>query len=404
VSQKRRLAIVALLYFVEGFPYGIFRSVWPVYYRTHGASLESVGLISGLYFAWSLKFLWSPIVGAWGNAQRWIAGALCIMAAALLALGTEDAATISVLAWAILMVFCAASATQDIAIDAYTIGLVPRGEEGPANSVRITAYRIGLVSAGGPLLVLAGRIGWSAAFFIAALLLLLLAGTVSRTPRVGPPRSERSVDPRPAFRTWLARPGALGVLGFVLLYRLADLAMVPMLQPFWVDRGITLSRIALVSNTLGPIATVAGAVSGGVFVARKGIGASLFVLGAIALLPNLGYATVAALPELGNPGVYAASVLESFCAGLASAAFLACLMRICEREYAAVQYACLSALYALPGTLAGVVSGWAAHHVGYASYFAATALLGLPAYAFLPWVRPWVQDDPSPPSHAKGER
>ena len=79
-------------------------------------------------------------------------------------------------------------------------------------------------------------------------------------------------------------------------------------------------------------------------------------------------------------------------------------MRICEREHAAIQYACLSALYALPGTLAGVVSGWAAHHLGYASYFAATALLGLPAYAFLPWVRPWVQDDPRAASQRKGDR
>jgi len=404
VSQKRQLAIVALLYFVEGFPYGISHGVWPVYYRTHAASLESVGLLSGLNLAWSLKFLWSPVVGAWGSAQRWIAGALCVMAAALIALGTEDAATISLLAWATLIVFCAASATQDIAIDAYTIGLVPRGEEGPANSVRITAYRLGLVSAGGLLLFIANRIGWAATFSLAALLLVVLAGAVSRTPRAEPPRGHRSADPRPAFRTWLARPGALGVLGFVLLYRLADLAMAPMLPPFWVDRGVTLGRIALVSNTLGPIATVAGAVSGGVYVARQGIGRSLFALGALALLPNLGYATVAALPELGNPGVYAASVVESFCVGLASAAFLACLMRICEREHAAVQYACLSALYALPGTFAGVVSGWATHRVGYASYFALTALLGLPAYAFLPWVRPWVQEASSAASQGKGER
>jgi PAT family beta-lactamase induction signal transducer AmpG len=404
VSQKRRLAIVGLLYFVEGFPYGISHGVWPVYYRTHAASLESVGLLSGLNLAWSLKFLWSPLVGAWGSAQRWVAGALCVMAAALVALGSEDAATISLLAWATLIVFCVASATQDIAIDAYTIGLVPRGEEGPANSARITTYRLGLVSAGGVLLLIAGPIGWPATFALAALVLLVLAGVVSRTPRAEPPSAQRSLDPRPAFRTWFSRSGALGVLGFVLLYRLADLAMAPMLPPFWVDRGIALSRIALVSNTLGPMATVAGAVSGGIYITRNGIGRSLFVLGALALLPNLGYATVAALPALGHPGVYAASVVESFCVGLASAAFLACLMRICEREHAAVQYACLSALYALPGTFTGAVSGWVAHRVGYASYFAATALLGLPAYAFLPWVRSWVRDDPSPSSPGKGER
>jgi PAT family beta-lactamase induction signal transducer AmpG len=175
-----------------------------------------------------------------------------------------------------------------------------------------------------------------------------------------------------------------------------------MLEPFWVDRGITLAGISLL-NTLGTIAWVVGAVFGGAVVARRGIGWSLLVLGALALLPNLGYATVAAFPLLGNPAVYGASVFESFCTGLASAAFLACLMRICEREHAAVQYACLSALYKLAGTLAGVVSGWAAHRLGYASYFALTALLGLPAYAFLPWVRPWVREERST-HREKGER
>jgi PAT family beta-lactamase induction signal transducer AmpG len=401
VSQNRRLAIVALLYFVEGFPYGISHRVWPVYYRTHGASLESVGLLSGLDLAWSFKFLWSPLVGAWGSAQRWMAGALSVMAAVLCALGAFHAATISALAWLTLFVFCVASATQDIAIDAYTIGLVPRGEEGPANSVRLTAYRLALLSAGAGLLLLPDRIGWPATFATTALVLLGLAGVVSRSPRVQA-TGLRSVDPRPALRTWLSRPGARGVLGFVLLYRVADLALGPMLEPFWVDRGITLAGISLL-NTLGTVAWVLGAVCGGVAVARQGIGRGLFVLGALALLPNLGYATVAALPGLGSPAVYAASVFESFCTGLASAAFLACLMRICEREYAAVQYACLSALYKLTGTLAGVVSGWAAHRLGYASYFALTALLGLPAYAFLPWVRPWVRDDPRESGHEKGK-
>jgi PAT family beta-lactamase induction signal transducer AmpG len=390
VSQRRRLAIVALLYLVEGFPFGISHKVWPVYYRTHGASLESVGLLSGLYLAWFFKFLWSPLVGAWASAQRWIVGALCVMAAALCALGSFDAATIGPLAWATLLAFCLASATQDIAIDAYTIGLVPRGEEGPANSVRLTAYRLALLAAGGPLLLLPDRIGWPATFATAALLLLVLAGTISRTPRVET-RGPRSVDPRPALRTWLARPGAFGVLGFVLLYRLADLALGPMVEPFWVDRGFSLAGISLL-NILGPIAMVGGAVSGGVVVARQGIGRSLLALGVLALLPNLAYATVAVLPTIGHPAIYGVSVFESFCTGLASAAFLACLMRICEREHAAIQYACLSALYALPGTLVGVASGWAAHRMGYASYFATTALLGLPAYAFLPWVRPWVRE------------
>jgi PAT family beta-lactamase induction signal transducer AmpG len=391
VSLRRTLGVIALVYVVEGWPMGVFRDVWPVYFRDHGVSLQTIGYVSGLYFAWSLKVLWSPLVDRFGERRAWITGALLVMAAALATMAGR-APQPDALLWLVLALFCAASATQDVAIDAYTIGLVARGEEGPANAVRIAAYRVGLLAAGGGLLLLPGRVGWPATWGAAALLALAFAACVRAAPR-----AEVSPDARrdlgPALRRWLSRPGARDVLLFVLLYRIGDLAMAPMLKPFWVDRGATHDEIALVSTTLGMAATIAGAALGGLLVARRGIGSALVWVGILALASNLGYALAAAAPGSGAAGLYSASLVESASSGLASAAFLAFLMRICEREHAAVQYAALTALYALPGTLAGALSGRAVELAGYASYFAATAALALPAFGVLRRARAWLGDD-----------
>jgi PAT family beta-lactamase induction signal transducer AmpG len=179
----------------------------------------------------------------------------------------------------------------------------------------------------------------------------------------------------------------------VLLYRVGDRAMAPMLKPFWLDRGFTNAEIASVSIGMGALATVAGAVAGGLFVARAGIAKGLLALGALALASNLGYAAAAAWPETGRAGVYAASVLESFCSGLATAAFLSFLMRICEKEHAAVQYAAAYAMASVAGALAAIPSGSLAESLGYAAYFAATALFALPAFAFLPAAKRWTDAD-----------
>jgi PAT family beta-lactamase induction signal transducer AmpG len=185
------------------------------------------------------------------------------------------------------------------------------------------------------------------------------------------------------------------VLGFVLLFRLPDLAMGPMVAPFWVDGGIPREEIALVKSGIGFGATLAGAALGGALVRRLGIGRSLWIAGALALASNLGYAG-AALAGGGRAPIYAASVAESLCSGIAAVGFMSFLMRICEREHAAVQYAALTSLGFLAGSLAGAFSGVAAEGLGYAGFFAATAALALPAFVLLPAAARWARDDAAP--------
>jgi len=381
---------VAILYFAEGFPLGLAVDNLPVYFRAHGVSLETIGLLSVLGLPWTLKVFWAPLVDRLGARRQWISGALAVMTVATLAIPLADPASPGAFLWAVLLLLTIASATQDIAIDAYTIGLLVPGEEGVANGVRVSAYRVALIVSGGGLVVFAGQLGWPAAFGVGAAILALLAAAAWRSPSIARARQPAAAW-RGALLAWLTRPGAPLVLLFVLVYKLGDASMGPMVKPFWLDRGLSVEEVGFVSTTLGVGASVLGALAGGLFASRRGIFAGLWALGILQAISNLGYAGVAAAGA-GRPAIYAASLFESFTGGLGTAAFLSFLMHICEREHAATQYALLSALFGLTRSLAGALSGFAASRMGYAAFFALTFLMALPAYGLLPWIRPWIRD------------
>ncbi len=393
---------MALVYVIEGFPMGVYQNVFSVYFRRHDVSLTTIGLISALGFAWTLKPLWSPLVERFGRRQDWIRGSLLAMAGALAALAVLPPYPIGLLVWLGLAVYCLASATQDIAIDGYTIGLVDRGREGPANAVRMAAYRIGFVASGSGLLLLPSLFGWQITFVAGAVASLLLAASLAATPPIPlPPPEER--QPLRALLSWLTRPGVGAVITFVVLFRIGDKAMGPMIPTFWVDRGFSNEEFAMFSSLLGAVATIAGAVAGGWWVSRAGIVASLWTTGALALLSNFVYAAAAHWPETGRIGVYVASGLESVTSGAVGAAFVSYLMRICEKQHAAVEYAVLTGLYASAGTVLASASGRIAEATGYASYFALTALFAAPAFAFLPGAARWLLPaavDLAPPATA----
>jgi PAT family beta-lactamase induction signal transducer AmpG len=176
---------------------------------------------------------------------------------------------------------------------------------------------------------------------------------------------------------------------FILLFKLGDMSLGPMVRPFWVDRNFTPLQIGLVPGGLGVIFTIIGALLGGSLTRRWGIFHALWILGLAQAGSNLTYATAAALPP-STALMYTASAVESFCGGLGTAPYLAFLMSICDKKYAATQYALLSALFGLTRALSGAVSGFAAERFGYATYFTATFFLAFPAYALLPWIKGWT--------------
>jgi PAT family beta-lactamase induction signal transducer AmpG len=180
------------------------------------------------------------------------------------------------------------------------------------------------------------------------------------------------------------------VVAFVLLFRIGDKAMGPMIAPFWVQRGFGPAEYGAFAGLFGALLFVVGGIAAGFWMARAGMVQALWVTGALALVSNLGYAAVAAYPETGKLGVYAASALESATSGAVGATFVAFLMAICDRRHAAVEYALLSSLYAAAGALLAGASGWITEATGYAGYFALTALFAAPAFAFLALAARWI--------------
>ncbi len=382
-------ALAACLYFSEGFPFGIVNETVNLYLSFTKVDLATVGFIGGVGIIWTLKFLWSPLVDIFGSYRSWILGALLVLSLSLAALGSTRPASVPF--WGALIVLVFASATHDIAADALLIRATPDDQLGLVNSTRVAAYRAAMIVAGGGVALLADRIGWNRAFFAAACVPLAIFAILALTQRSedsAPRPATHGPRPSPlaALLDWLGRPGALTLLAVILLYRLGDNAMMAMIRPYWVSRGFTATEIGNVTTTLGMICTILGAIAGGAFVSRFGIYRSLLVLGSVQMLSNLAYAVVA-MTGAGRTGLYSAAVIETFCGGLGTAAFLSFLMFICDREHAATEYAMLSALFAIGRTVAVTMSGVLAQNLGFAAFYWLTAALALPGLALLPWIR-----------------
>jgi len=391
MTQRRTLFWIAVLYFAEGLPFGLAYDVWPVFFRAHGVSLKEIGLMSLLSLPWTWKLLWAPLVDRWGARQHWMTGALLVLSATTMAIVPQDAAHPSWLLWGVLLLFTTASATQDIAIDAYAVDVATPETKGPINGVRVSAARVALLVGGGGMISLAEITGWNVLWAALAVLFLGLAAAAFSSPRVTLEASRRRDPIRPVLR-WLLRWEMLPVLLFVPLYKLADSTLGRMVKPFWVDRGYSLKEIGLISVTLGVVLTIAGALAGGWFVKRFGNFSALLWLGLAQGVSNLGYVAVASL-ALPRESIYVASMVESFTQGLGTAAFLAFLMSLCDREHAATQYALLSALFALTRDVAGAFTGIGVETLGYATYFAFTTALAIPGLALLPFIRRHVRDE-----------
>jgi PAT family beta-lactamase induction signal transducer AmpG len=379
-----RLAWIAALSVASGLPYFFFNETVPVWLTQRGASLADIGLATGASLPWVFKFLWAPLVDRFGSLRAWIRGCLLLLATTTAVLPGIDPGSQRVALAALLLLYVTLSATQDVAIDAYTIETTRGRELGVANSVRIAAYRGASFISSALLVWVAAREGWPAAFRVGAVLVALLAVGSLFLPRTRRDAAHAGSLAEP-IAVLLRRPGIWAIILFTLLFKLDISAMEPMTKPFWIARGFTLDQIAVL--TTGRLAaTLVGATLGGILATRLGLFTALWSMGLVQLLSSVGYAAAAWIPP--HKAIIAgAALFENFAAGLGTAAFLAFLMSVCERKYAASQFALLTAVFALSRWAAGLVSGILAERYGFAHYFFLTFLLGLPAYALLPQIR-----------------
>jgi len=394
-----KMLVVFVLYFAEGVPFGFVYTTLSFFLRSQGVPLEQIGILSLLGLAWSLKVLWSPLADRFGSRAAWLVPAQAVIVLAMLGLAYLADSPVALPFWVLVGLLCLASATQDLAVDAYTIDLLDTSELGLANGIRIGAYRVGLIASGGGVLILSDLLGWSPTFvgvgiIMAALALTVLAFGPFHLPR---PEVARNNPARGGFaqikesvKGLMSHPNMGVIILFILTYKAGDALLGAMVSPFWRDLGYSGTQFGVASITVGKLPAILGGFLGGLLTARWGISRALWLLGIFQAISILGY-WVAALPGAWYGTIYLATLGESLAGQMGSAAFMAFLMSLCDKRFSASHYAFLSMLFGLSGRLCGYLGGWLAASFGYATFFFLSFLAAWPAFALLPWVLPVVR-------------
>lgn len=211
---------IGILYFAEGFPLGIFYDLFPVYFRQQGVALWKIGFMSLLGLAWTLKFLWAPAIDHYRQHRRWMFFVDILMGFVILVFAMKSG--FGPWVWFAIGVFTLLSATNDIAIDGYSIEFLEKGELGLANGLRIGFYRVGML-ASGFVLILSDYITWSGAYIVAAMILALLGFICLRAPKEKIVATKKTISLGLEFKKIFHQPKAFGT---VLLFFLGTLWLI----------------------------------------------------------------------------------------------------------------------------------------------------------------------------------
>jgi len=184
MTLRKKLFWISVFYFAQGMPFGVVIDVLPVYFRQQGVSLTAIGMMGALTLPWTIKVLWSPILDRFGQRRTWVAICGFVMAIAMFCVPLFDASNPGLILWMLLLAFTVSSATQDIAIDAFSVGIASKGEEGSINSIRAGVYRLGVLASGGATMYLIAPFGWTWVFVGLSLAFVAMAVAALMSPTV----------------------------------------------------------------------------------------------------------------------------------------------------------------------------------------------------------------------------
>jgi PAT family beta-lactamase induction signal transducer AmpG len=400
-----RTAAVSLLSFSSGLPLGLVWIAIPTWLAQEQVDIKLIGLFTLAQAPWTFKFLWSPFIDRYatpiprsGRKLGWALLTQIVLLGLTLALaGVDFQPDIIWIVGALTLAMAFASASQDIAIDAYAVEVLRPEEQGVAVGARIALYRAAMFVAGGLSITLAGLWSWPAVFALLAVLYLPMMVVTWRAPRseydqVEPPKSLRAAVWEP-FVSFLTVHRSLEILAFVVLYKLADNLAGALVRPFLVQVGFDNFDVGVATATIGLFATLAGTLLGGLLTTAVGLGHALWLFGALQILSNLGYVAVAEV-GVNRPLMYAAMGFESLTTGMGTGAFSVLLLRMTQKRFSATQYALFSSLFAVPRILAGPVTGVLVDAIGWRNFFLCTIAAGLPGMLLLQRFSPLGRRDP----------
>jgi PAT family beta-lactamase induction signal transducer AmpG len=401
-----------VLGFSSGMPFMLVGGTMSYWMRDLGASHAFIGYASGVGLAYSLKFLWAPIIdrvnapllGFLGRRRSWIAFAQIAVGVGLV--GMAIISTVSTVLTLVLLsgVVAFASATQDIVIDAWRIEIAESADElGLLTSAETFGYRMALLLTDAVILILADHIGWALSYTVSGMLVILciIATIIAAEPKQAdilliakdtqaPLTTWRGIFDAVAgpFISFFKAHGWLALLMLLAIafYRLPEFLIGPMVNPFYADIGLTKTVVGEVRGLFGLLASLAGIWAGGFAAVRFGHMRALVIGGVLQATSIAAFALLALLGARLNLFI-SIMTYESFSSSFAGISLVAYMSSLTSLGYTASQYALLTSAYTLFGkslkTLSGTVIDALTPSLGqthaYATFFVGSGLIGVPA-------------------------
>ena len=404
--QPASLRMLALG-FAAGLPLLLVLGTLSFRLREAGIDRSTIGYLSWVGLAYGVKWMWAPLVDRmpipWltrqlGRRRSWLLVSQIVIAGGLVGMALNDPSQLLGPLVACALAVAIASATQDIALDAYRIESAEVNAQAALAASYQTGYRLAMIWAGAGVLWIAAwaqgeqstgyaQSAWQAGYLVMALSMLpgMLVVLGSPEPVPAPFKPARNVAEwlkgavlEPFADFWVRyRWQAVLFLALIAVYRISDVVMGIMANPFYVDMGFTKSEVAGVTKVYGVIMTLVGAFVGGLLSARFGVMRVLMLGAVLSAASNLLFVWLSGVGHDVQALVWVISA-DNLASGIASAAFIAYLSSLTNISYSATQYALLSSMMLLlPKFIAGF-SGDFVDAYGYANFFTATACLGLP--------------------------
>jgi PAT family beta-lactamase induction signal transducer AmpG len=402
--------------FAAGLPLLLVLGTLSFRLREAGIERTTIGFLSWVGLAYPFKWAWAPLVDQvrlpglsayLGRRRAWLFLSQWLIITGLIGMAyCEPQEHLDRLVmWAVWVAF--GSATQDIALDAYRIESESVVHQAALASMYQTGYRLGMIWAGAGALWIAARAestallghyqndAWKVSYLVmaASMAVGLLSVFGSKENVQAAPSQPRTAQQWiqdvlvAPFAEFFSRFGwhAWVILSLIGIYRISDIVMGIMANPFYIDMGYTKDEIAMVTKVFGVFMTLLGAFLGGLLSSRWGHMRVLMWGAILSAASNLLFAWLAGVGHAFWALVWVISV-DNLSGGIASAAFIAYLSSLTKVQYSASQYALLSSIMLLaPKWLAGF-SGYFVDQFGYPLFFFSTALIGLPVLLLILWL------------------